>query len=241
MNLIQPIRNNILVGLLLLLPVVVALAIVNWLFTLTTDFIVQWLPASLQQSKGEKFLCQLLALAGLLIVLFLVGWMVRHMVGKRLYALGDRLLARVPVVNKVYVSVRQLSEAMLNQSPGMVKEVVLVAYPRPGVYTLGFITAAVPPGFAAPLGPDFVAVFIPASPLPTSGWVVVVRRAELIPLDISTAEAMKLVLSGGAVFPGAGGAPSSLLDRAEDWVERRRALDVAAGRPAAGGLPPPAV
>jgi len=221
-TIIPALRNNILVGLVLLLPLVITLVIINWLFVLATDFVVEWLPASLQQSKGEKFLCQLLVLAGLLTLLFLVGWMVRHMVGKRLYAVGDRLLARVPVINKVYVSVRQLSEAMLNQSQGVVKEAVLVAYPRPDVYSLGFITAVVPPGFAAPLGPDWVAVFIPASPLPTTGWVVLVRRAELVPLNISSADAMKLVISGGAVFPGAGGAPASLLDRAADWIERPR-------------------
>ena len=220
-KIIHSLRNNILFGLVLLLPLAITVMIVSWLFALTTDFIVQWLPVSVQQSKGEKFLFQLLALGGLLTLLFLVGWMVRHMVGQRLYALGDRLLARVPVVNKLYISVRQLSETMLSQDQGGFKEVVLVEYPRPGVYSLGFITAAVPPGFAAPLGPDFVAVFISASPLPTTGWVVVVRRAELIPLNISAADAMKLVVSGGAVFPGAAGEPASLLDRAEHWVERR--------------------
>ena len=222
-KLMRAIRSNILFGLLLLLPVAVTVIIVNWLFGLATGFIVEWMPEVLRRNAMEMFLVRLLALVGLLVVLLLVGWLVRNMAGKRLYQLGDALLARVPVVSKIYVSVRQLSETMLNQNQGALKEVVLVEYPRLGLYTLGFITAAVPPALAAPLGPDWVAVFIPAAPLPTSGWVVLVRRAEVVPLAISAADAMKLVISGGAVFPGAAGAGArpSLLDKAEDWLHRR--------------------
>jgi len=221
------VRNNILIGLMLFLPVAVTVLIVNWLFATTTDVLVQWLPEAARKVPWELFLLRLASLAALVTVLFLAGLLARNVAGKRLYDLGDKLLARVPVFNKLYVSIRQISETLLNQSGGMFKDVVLLEYPRQGAFAVGFVTADVPAALALRLcgqePPEaWVGVFLPASP-PTSGFFVLVRRAELRKLPISVADAMKLLISGGTVFPGTVGAEDgiSLLEKAAGWVERR--------------------
>ena len=221
------IRNNILIGLMLFLPVAVTVLIVNWLFATTTDVLVQWLPEAARKAPIELFLLRLAALAALVAMLFLAGLLARNVAGKRLYDLGDKLLARIPVINKLYVSIRQISETLLDQSGGMFKEVVLLEYPRQGVFAVGFVTADVPPGLALKLAgrepkEAWVGVFLPASP-PTSGFFVLARRAELRTLSISVSDAMKLLISGGTVFPGVVNTEdgASLLEKAAGWVERQ--------------------
>jgi uncharacterized membrane protein len=218
----KSIRNNILVGLVLVTPIVVTALVVNWLFGFATSRVIKLIPANMREPYPEV-LFRVLALIAVLIVLFLIGLLTRNILGRRLYQFGDMLLVRIPFINKIYVSVRQISEALLDQSQKMFKEVVLVEYPRKGVYSVGFVTADVPKNMTPPTQPeDLIAVFIPTSPNPTSGWFVLAPRSELFVLPMSIGDAMKLVVSGGAVFPGT--APfddrPTLLDKLETWVSR---------------------
>ncbi len=219
------VRSNILVGMLLLLPVLLTIFIANWLFGLTTDFIVAWLPKAVQDVQWKVFLLRIVFLVLLVVLMFFVGLLARNVAGKRLLDFGDKVLASVPMINKIYVSLRQISETILDQSGGMFKEVVLLEYPRPGLFAMGFVTAEVPKSLALRAAgkepkEEWVGVFLPISP-PTSGFFVLARRAELRPLKVSVSEAMKLFVSGGTVFPGALDEGGSLLEKAEDWVERQ--------------------
>jgi len=135
------VRNNILIGLLLLLPVLLTIFIANWLFGLATDFMVAWLPKTVQDVPWKVFLLRLVFLALLVVLMFFVGLLARNVAGKRLLDFGDKVLASVPMINKIYVSLRQISETLLDQSGGMFKEVVLIEYPRPGLFAMGFVTA----------------------------------------------------------------------------------------------------
>lgn len=218
----RSIRNNLLVGLVLVTPIWVTVLVVNWLFGFATNRLVKFIPASVRQPYPD-ILFRALALLAVLVFLFLVGFLTRNILGRRLYQIGDMILVRIPLINKIYVSVRQISEALLDQSQRMFKQVVLVEYPRKGVHSVGFVTADMPAAMRpAGVSEDLVAVFIPTSPNPTSGWVVYVPRSELSVLPISVGDAMKLVVSGGAVFPGA--APldlrPTLLDKLEAWMAR---------------------
>jgi len=224
-TILKNVRDNILIGLLLFLPLGLTLLIANWLFGLATSFMVVWLPREVQAVAWKLFLLRVAFLLILLVVLFCAGLLARNVAGRRLYDLGDKLLARVPMLNKIYVWMRQISETFLDQSGGMFKEVVLVEYPRQGILALGFVTSDVPPHLAPqmaghPPQEQWAGVFLPISP-PTSGYFIIVRRAELRPLKITVSEAMKLLVSGGTVFPGAIEDGTSLLEKAEDWVGRR--------------------
>jgi len=219
------VRNNIFIGLLLVLPVLLTIFIANWLFGLATDFMVMWLPKEIQDVPWKLFLLRIAFLALLVVVMFFAGLLARNVAGKRLYDFGDKVLASVPMVNKIYVSLRQISETFLDQSGGMFREVVLVEYPRKGVFAVGFVTSDVPPKLALKLAgrepqEEWVGVFLPISP-PTSGYFILAKRAELLTLKVKVSEAMKLLVSGGTVFPGAIDDGGSLLDKAEDWVERQ--------------------
>ena len=199
----KSLRNNTVVGLILVTPIALTAFIINLLFNFTTNF----LPRELKESD-QALMFRFVALAAVLILLFFVGLFVRNILGKKLYRLGDRILTRIPIINRIYVTLRQVSETLIAQKETLFKEVVLVEYPRKGLYSMGFLTAYVPPNIEAIIsarssqsGP-YAAIFIPTTPNPTSGWFVLVERSEMIPLAISITDAMKLVLSGGAVFPG---------------------------------------
>lgn len=232
MKITKTIRNNIIVGLVLLTPIAVSLLVANWIFHFITDVAFLFFPPYLRANYPILF-SRLTAFILLLILLFLIGALTRNFLGRKLYQMGDALLRRIPVINKIYVSVRQISEALLDQGQHLFKEVVLVEYPRKGIFVLGFITAPVPEGFGvganASIPASMVSVFIPTAPNPTSGFVIFVPRSEIIVLPMSVTDAMKLVVSGGAVFPGTQLPEDrpTLLDKLEEWLRRQGAPELA--------------
>lgn len=228
-RLVSSIRNNIFVGLILITPIVVTILVGNWMFQFITDVAFLFFPKAFREAHPLVF-SRVFALLAVLVLLFFIGLLTRNFVGKRLYQFGDNILRRIPVLSKIYVSVRQISEALLDQSQNLFKEVVLVEYPRKGLFMLGFTTAVVPPDFvassAALADKTLVSIFIPTAPNPTSGFVLFVPQADVIVLPITVADAMKLVVSGGAVFPS-GSLPNeraTLLDKLDEWMNRERVI-----------------
>lgn len=222
----RSIRNNLMVGLMLITPIVITLLVAQWLFQFIADIALRFFPQTLRDTYPLLF-SRLTAVALVALLLFTIGLLARNFIGRRLYQFGDALLRRVPVLNKIYISVRQISEALLAQSQYLFKEVVLLEYPRKGVFVLGFVTATAPESFVSYMAGENAAsshrsVFIPTSPNPTSGFVVFVPASELTTLPISVADAMKLVVSGGAVFPGTSLPDDrpTLLDKLEEWIRR---------------------
>ena len=241
------IRNNMLVGLMLVAPMVITGWIVIFLVRLVsgnivtkalTNLIFELLPETLRDGSAKFFLSQFVAVLLVLAALFFIGFFVRSYFGRRLYAIGERVLGRIPVFNKIYIHVRQLSETIFSQRQTMFKEVVLVAYPRPGLHSMAFVTSTVPASFKAtfpaPLPPadsgPVVALFVPTTPNPTSGMLIFAPRADLLPLPISVADAMKLIVSAGAVYPGEGEPDDrpTLLDKLEQWIVREGKIEDAA-------------
>lgn len=223
----RSIRSNILVGLLLVTPIVVTAFVVNWLFTFITNRVLVFLPKHYREGDQE-ILWRMASLILVLVILFLMGVLVRNILGKRLYQVGDRLLARIPIVNSIYVGTRQVIEALFQQRQTLFQEVVLIQYPRPGVYSVGFVTAVVPERERFQMSEAFrreecLSVFIPTTPNPTSGWFCIIPRSEVIKLSMTSGEAMKLIMSGGAVFPGdtskALATPPSLVELLHTWAE----------------------
>jgi len=202
----KSIRSNILVGLILVTPIVVTAFVVNWLFTFITNQGMTFLPKHLRNGDQE-LIWRLVALVLVLVLMFVVGLLARNILGKRLYNLGDRLVARIPFINRIYVATRQIITSLVQQRRTLFQEAVIIEYPRPGIASVGFVTAVVPPEVArrvpgAAMGEECVSVFIPTTPNPTSGWFCMVPRSKVQVLNMSSGEAMRLIVSGGAVFPG---------------------------------------
>jgi uncharacterized membrane protein len=141
---------------------------------------------------------------GLLITiafLTLVGFLAAGLAGRTLVRLGERLLSRMPVVRSVYGTLKQIFETVLAQSSRSFREVVLIEYPRRGLGAIGFVTGPTKGEIQVRSEDEMVNVFLPTTPNPTSGFLLFVPRRDLVPLDMSVEEAMKLVISGGIVTP----------------------------------------
>jgi len=217
----KSIRMNMIIGLLLIIPVVATLLIFNFLFTFTTDYLVpkQWL------ATGYAPIYRLISLIIVVVGLYFIGLLTRNFIGKSLYKFGDQLLARIPLIKSIYISIRQISESLVSSRSTMFQEVVAIQYPHPGIYAIAFLTSTLPSDFLSEdkkpnKTKELVSVFLPTAPNPTSGFLLIVPRAETIPLKMSVAEAMKVVMSAGAVLPGSKEEQSkTLLDRIEEWLK----------------------
>jgi len=203
-------RASFLTGLAIVLPGVITLAVVKWLFgTISsfTDTLLFFLPYCLSPRaiyqdgiSGPMFwYWSLLALFLFIAIVSVVGVLARNYFGKQLIAWADNMMLRVPVLNKIYGTIKQLDEAFTSGKKSSFKTVVLVEYPREGIYSVGFITSAHADEVEKKTGRKCVCVFIPTTPLPTGGFLIVVPEDKVVKLDMSVAEGFKYIISVGAL------------------------------------------
>jgi uncharacterized membrane protein len=207
-SLFARVRTNFLTGLAVLLPAFITLAIVKWLFgtiTTVTDLLLFFLPKDWTHANdglGEMFWYYSFAafVLAVLLVAF-VGSLTRYYVGKKLIAWFDAAILRVPLLNKIYGTIKQVNEAFSTGTKTAFKTVVLVEFPRSGIYSLGFITSENHDEIQRKTREDVVCVFIPTTPNPTSGWLVFVPRQQVTKLGMSVADGIKYIISVGSVTP----------------------------------------
>ena len=193
----RELRKSFFAGLLVVVPVAASVLILVGLFNWVTDLM---LPGPLR----AKMLTPLYRLgAAVVIVLFTaaVGWVTRLVVGRRMISLTEALIGRVPVLNKTYGFMKEISQTLMSGRKTMFQKVVLVQFPRPGVYSVGFVTSETAGEVQAKTQEMVVNVFVPTTPNPTSGFLILVPREQLVELEMSVAEGMKMVISGGSVVP----------------------------------------
>jgi uncharacterized membrane protein len=203
-------RASFFTGLAVVLPGVITLAVVKWLFGTVssfTDTLLFFLPHWVNPKRiyldgvsGPVFwYWSLLAIAVSVVIVTAVGVLTRYYVGKRMIAMADNLMLRVPVLNKIYGTIKQLDQAFTSNKKSPFKTVVLVEYPRDGIYSVGFITSEQPDEIETKTGKKCVRVFIPTTPIPTAGFLIVVPEAKAVKLDLSVADGFKYVISMGAL------------------------------------------
>jgi uncharacterized membrane protein len=140
------------------------------------------------------------------LIIFLTGLLARNFIGERLVRFGESLLGRIPIVRSIYSSVKQVSDTILAPNGQAFRQALLVQYPRAGVWTIAFQTGTPADEVRRLIQTDMVAVYVPTTPNPTSGFFLMLPRAEVIELDMSVDEALKYVVSMGVVAPGDRGA-----------------------------------
>jgi len=134
-------------------------------------------------------------------VIILVGIFATNIIGKRMISFGERIMTRIPLANRIYKAVQQISTAFLGSNRSIFQKVVLIEYPRKGIYSLGFMTAKGEGEVQRKTARDVACVFVPTTPNPTSGMLVFVPNEQLIHLDMTSEDGLKLVVSGGVVVP----------------------------------------
>lgn len=136
-----------------------------------------------------------------LLIVFTTGLATRNFVGKKVVALWEALLIRIPVVNSIYSSVKQVSDTVFSSSGNAFRKAVLVPYPHPDSWTIAFVTG-VPGGDAKNhLQGDYISVYVPTTPNPTSGFFLMMRKADTVELEMTVDEALKYIVSMGVVAP----------------------------------------
>jgi len=136
-----------------------------------------------------------------LAVLLVVGAAASNFIGKHLVILGDAIVSRIPVVRSIYSSVKQVSDTLFSESGNAFRTAVLIEWPRPGVWTIAFVTGSPGGDVLNHLQGDYVSVYVPTTPNPTGGYFVMLRKSDCIELKMSVDEALKYVVSMGVVVP----------------------------------------
>ena len=199
-------RASFLTGLAVVLPGVITFAVVKWVFVSVsslTDFLLFFLPKPwTHENNGDGPIAWYWSVLALLLaagIVTVVGLLTRYYVGKRMIAWADTVMLRVPVLNKIYSTIKQVDEAFTSGKKTAFKTVVMVEYPREGIYSLGFLTSEQEDEIEAKMGRKCLRVFIPTTPIPTGGFLIVVPEQNVVRLDMSVADGIKYIVSLGAL------------------------------------------
>jgi uncharacterized membrane protein len=192
-------RRYLVAGLLVWVPLGVTLLIVTFLVDLI-DQTLLLLPEIVQPEHLLGFRIPGLGVVLTAIIVLVTGMIVTNLFGMQLYTIGERILQRIPLVRSIYAAVKQVTESMFSSGKSF-RKVVLVEYPRHGMWSLAFQTGSGAEEIRNKTGRDIANVFIPTTPNPTSGFFLMVPQEDVIELDMSVDDGLKLLLSVGVVVP----------------------------------------
>ena len=212
-GIIGRLRTYFLTGVIVTAPIGItiylALAFVDFVDRNVTPLI----PSDYQPRNFLPFNLPGIGVIVLLVGLTLIGFVTASFLGRRLVRFGERLVARMPIIRSIYSALKQIFETMLTQSSTSFRQVVLIEYPRPKVWAIAFLTNEKSGEAGRRVGSELITVYVPTALNPTSGFLLFAPRQDVIYLDMTVEEGMKLVLSGGVVLPpdrgrGAAGRPA---------------------------------
>lgn len=193
-------RKYLVTGLLIWIPLVITIWVLN-LIVATMDQSLGLLPEQLHPRTWIGHDIPGLGAVLTIAVVFITGLAARNFIGERLLAYWEALLGRIPIVRSIYSSVKQVSDTILSTDGQAFRQALLVQYPRPGVWTIGFVTGAPASEVRRRIESDMLSVYVPTTPNPTSGFFLMMPREQTIELDMSVDQALKYVVSMGVVAP----------------------------------------
>jgi uncharacterized membrane protein len=200
-------RANFFAGLAVILPGVISIGAILWIFGTVarfTDTLLFFLPFNLTHSdRGTGPMFWYWSLAAFALAVFLicaVGLAARNYFGKKMIEWLDRALMHVPFLNKIYGATKQVNEALVTGNKNSFKTVVLIEFPHSGSYSMGFLTSE-DVGIQVNPGEKLVSVFVPTTPNPTAGFMVLVPDEKVTRLKMSVADGLKYIVSLGSIAP----------------------------------------
>ncbi|MFH1245157.1 MAG: DUF502 domain-containing protein [Candidatus Omnitrophota bacterium] len=201
----KKIKNNFFTGLVVTLPAVLTIVIFGFFIRQINEKILNPILKLFGIDFSSLFWINIAkgtAFVSVIIITILIGMATRFILLRKLFGFGEDLVAKVPMLGKIYLTIKEISRASLGEGKLFFKRVVLFEYPRSGLYSLGFVTMdGCYEEFKKKTKVDSVHVFLPTSPNPTTGFFLIIPKKEVIPLEMSVTDAFKLIVSGGAFPP----------------------------------------
>ena len=227
-RLLRRLRNYFLTGVIVAAPIGITAWVAWKIVDIADKGITPLIPDKYSPETYLPFGIPGLGLLILLVLLTLVGFLSVNFLGRTIVRFGERVVSRMPVIRSVYSALKQIFETVLAQSSTSFREVVLVEYPRRGIWAIGLVTGLTKGQVQNMTEDDVVNIFLPTTPNPTSGFLLFVPRKDLITLDMTVEEGLKMVVSGGLVTPE-DRRPEEV--RARPQIPSRQAEPATAGRP----------
>jgi uncharacterized membrane protein len=197
------IRGYFMAGLLVIVPLGAVIFVISVIIRLM-DRALGFIPQKFHPDIYLPFKIPGLGLVLFVVIVLVTGILVKNYIGRRIVDFGEYMVSKIPLVRPLYGAVKQLILAIFGDTHEAFKRVVLVEYPRKGVYSLAFVTARTSGEIREKIGTKMLSIFLPTTPNPTSGFFLVLPEEDTIPLSISVEDAFKLLISGGVVEPGEG-------------------------------------
>lgn len=218
-RLLTRLRNYFLTGIIVTAPISLTIYLTWELIDWIDHKVTPLLPAKYNPETYLPFSLPGLGLVIMVVCLTFIGFLTANIFGRTLIRLGERLVNRMPVVRTVYNALKQILETVLQSSSQSFRQVVMVEYPRRDIWALAFVTADTEGEVERKLGDELINIFVPTTPNPTSGFLLVVPKRDVIMLDMSVEDAAKFIISAGVIIPPdasphAVGPPAAVVDKA---------------------------
>ncbi len=189
---VRLIRNKFLTGILTLLPIYITYLLIRFIVGIAPD--IPYLK-TIPFFSNNEVLTSIIEFFVALLVIFFIGLVVSNVIGKRVFTFFERIMEKLPLINTIYTSSRQFMQTITTPGKGNFKQVVLIEYPRKELWTLAFVTAY----SKSKSGEQYVHVFLPTTPNPTSGFMLFVKEKDVRPSGLSIEEGLKTLISGGMI------------------------------------------
>ncbi|HPF22881.1 MAG: DUF502 domain-containing protein [Hyphomonas sp.] len=194
-------RGRFFAGMVIAAPIVVTFAILQFVITYIDQRVVPFLPEPLRPETYLNYAVPGFGLIVLVVFLTILGAITTNLLGRSVVGITDRVLSRIPIVRTVYSSFKQLVDVFANNPTEQFRECVLIQFPREDSWCLGFVASPARGEIKTALSDDYIGVFVPTTPNPTSGFIMFVKTEKVIRLHMSVEEGARMILSAGLVVP----------------------------------------
>ncbi|RAI01158.1 hypothetical protein DLJ53_15065 [Acuticoccus sediminis] len=202
-SLVNRLRNYLITGVIVAAPLTITVYLVTYIISVVDGVVKPWIPPAWNPETYVPFPLPGIGLVVAIVGLALLGFLAANIFGRTILALGEAILARMPLIRNVYAALKQIFETALSERSHTFRRAGLVEYPRRGLWAVVFIATDVKGEISQKLGDDddAISVFLPTTPNPTSGFLLFVPRKDVLVLDMSVEDAAKLVISAGLITP----------------------------------------